>query len=59
MNRTDFYIMIFILYVGFCFIYTFHPKPISIIQYPSINKDKYVLKDSAGKKFNFVKKVIN
>ena len=59
MNRSDFYIMITILFFGFCFIYVIHPKPISIIKYPSINSPKIVLKDENGKEFNFIRKKIN
>jgi hypothetical protein len=59
MNRNDFYIMITILFFGFFFIYTMHPKPISIIQYPSVNKKELILKDTNGEIINFIKKEIN
>lgn len=59
MNRYDFYIMITILFIGFCFIYVIHPKPISIIKYPSVRTSKIILKDENGKSIDFIRKQVN
>ena len=59
MNRNNFYIMITILFFGFCLVYMTHPKPISIIQYPSINKKEITLKDFDGRIINYIQKQVN
>ena len=40
MDKNDLYIMIIILFIGIGCIYCFHPKPLIITKYPSIDQNK-------------------